>query len=386
MASNTSPPYTLTPSELKKRANLTDLIDNYVEPYLRRNPRARSAVNALFPRNETSGDMTDSNLNHSQNPKWDHLAFRSFDCVDGGLDAVACVFQKHGYTYQGSLSFKAKKVEAKWFAPPSEQWAKDLQSGENIFPRLFVSHVEVGQLSTEAQLVIKKRQAYCDAQDEVAGVQGVRKTFVASTGGVPWILPATDASKTFIETNEISISEYETLSNESEYAAWTLINGHALNHVAIAVHGLFSHDMEESEDLESRALTSRIDTHTRRFTTLEDAVAFLQKSPHDLPMSTAGGTEVKVSPDGLLRQASTVADEFEFQFRIDPAIEIQSHQGETVTKKVPSCYVEFVERLPIDETLQSENGFIPENKRRDGFETANADAIFESTFSEQRER
>lgn len=31
------------------------------------------------------------------------------------------------------------------------------------------------------------------------------------------------------------------LSSESEYAAWTLVNGYALNHVTISIHRLKSH-------------------------------------------------------------------------------------------------------------------------------------------------
>ena len=44
---------------------------------------------------------------------------------------------------------------------------------------------------------------------------------------------------------------------------------------------------------------------------------------------------------------------------------------------VPSCYVEFAERLPLPQFAG--DATITEAKRRDGFEVGNADPIFEST-------
>ncbi len=36
----------------------------------------------------------------------------------------------------------------------------------------------------------------------------------------------------------VSLPDYEALAEESEYAAWTLLNGFALNHTTVAVHRL----------------------------------------------------------------------------------------------------------------------------------------------------
>jgi len=317
---------------------------------------------------------------------WDHLAFRSFDRVDGGLLAVARVFEKHGYTCEGSLTFEAKKVDARWFAPPAARWARDAR-GDPAFPRLFVSHLRVDDLPDDARKVIERRVLLTN-RDAV-----INAARVAERGGVPWSADGADASADVIN---IALDEYETLSNASEYAAWTLVHGHALNHVAVAVHRLF----ESASNVSVSSRDSRVPR--RRFASLEACLAFLKAPPLSTKTSRAGGGEVKVSPDGGLRQAATVADVLEFGF-IDRSNTLEGDSrgvpGEasartTKTKMlVPASYVEFVDRLPIagdagDETNCSYAGdggaYVPERSRRDGFETANADAIFESTFRAQQ--
>ncbi len=46
--------------------------------------------------------------------------------------------------------------------------------------------------------------------------------------------------------------------------------------------------------------------------------------------------------------------------------------------QVPGAYVEFAERLPLPQYASLEH--VDELQRRDGFETSNADRIFESTY------
>ena len=384
-------PPDLTPEDLQRRRALTAQIEAYVRPYLARNPRAKRAVDALLRPGTSETEIPrvgDFSLKKADETfetfvGWDHLAFRSFDRVDGGLLAVARVFEKHGYTCEGSLTFEAKKVDARWFAPPAARWARDAR-GDPAFPRLFVSHLRVDDLPDDARKVIERRVGTC----EESGRNAAR---VAERGGVPWSADGADASADVIN---IALDEYETLSNASEYAAWTIVHGHALNHVAVAVHRLF-------ESHSSVSVSSRDSPPRRRFASLEACLAFLKAPPLSTKTSRAGGGEVKVSPDGGLRQAATVADVLEFGF-IDRSNTLEGDSrgvpGEAsarTTRKmlVPASYVEFVDRLPIagdagDETNCSYAGdggaYVPERSRRDGFETANADAIFESTFRAQQ--
>ena len=375
-------PPDLTPEDLRRRHDLAAQIEAYVQPYLARNPRAKRAVDALFPASSVPDE--------SESRVWDHLAFRSFDCVDGGFRAVARVFEKHGYTYRGSLTFSEKKVDAAWFAPPDAPWARDAR-GDPLFPRLFVSHLRVADLADEkAKAVIVERVSVKHARDTNDDEED---DGVAERGGVPWrekinkkIAVAEDGAS---RVSRLSLEEYDTVSRASEYAAWTLINGHALNHVAVPVHRLFVDGGLEAK--QKRKRSGEVPARPRRrFASLETCLAFLKAPPLSLPLSRARGGEVKVSPDGGLRQASTVADHVEFEFWSFGGEEANGEEAEAKTKTfVPASYVEFVDRLPTARHSDEDSGdasghHVPERLLRDGFETANADAIFESTFRAQR--
>lgn len=392
-------PPDLTPEDLQRRRALTAQIEAYVRPYLARNPRVKRAVDALLrpgtSETEIPRDGDVSSLKKADETfetfetfvGWDHLAFRSFDRVDGGLLAVARVFEKHGYTREGSLTFEAKKVDARWFAPPAARWARDAR-GDPAFPRLFVSHLRVDDLPDDARKVIERRVIRtCEESGRLINRDARLINRVAERGGVPWSADGADASADVIN---IALDEYETLSNASEYAAWTLVHGHALNHVAVAVHRLFEHSSSVSVSVSRDSPPPR-----RRFASLEACLAFLKAPPLSTKTSRAGGGEVKVSPDGGLRQAATVADVLEFEFIRSNTLEGDSRgvPGEAsarTTRKmlVPASYVEFVDRLPIAGDAGDDGGdggaYVPERSRRDGFETANADAIFESTFRAQQ--
>ncbi|KAJ7526766.1 hypothetical protein O6H91_16G022300 [Diphasiastrum complanatum] len=131
---------------------------------------------------------------------------------------------------------------------------------------------------------------------------------------------------------------------ESEYAAWTLVNGYTLNHLTVSVHRLSK--LRKIEMLNQLLLD------------------------HDIRLNTEGGT-LKVSPDGGLQQSSTVADSASFTFA----------DGEV--KTVPASYLEFAERLVLPRFKNIPENEVREWHRRDGFEVGNADKIFASTFSDQ---
>ncbi|KAI7840585.1 hypothetical protein COHA_005736 [Chlorella ohadii] len=246
-------------------------------------------------------------------PDWgfDHFAFRTFGVEGLGIASAAQLFTDFGYTRRDAFEFPAKKLRAYWYAPPDPE-----------LPRVFISELKVEELSSQAQAVIRKYAGGTDAA--LLGKYGVMSSLL---GVQPWCTP--------------SWEDFQTLAAESEYAAWVLVNGYALNHTTIAVHRLAGH----AGGLE--ALNSLLQ---------EQGFLF----------NTEGGL-TKVSPDGLLLQSSTVADRVSFCFA----------GGET--RLVPGAYIEFAERrvLPQFEHLKPEE--VTEQHRRDGFETASADRIFEST-------
>ncbi|PIN15223.1 hypothetical protein CDL12_12155 [Handroanthus impetiginosus] len=145
-----------------------------------------------------------------------------------------------------------------------------------------------------------------------------------------------------------SYSEFQQLARESEYAAWTLVNGYALNHVTISTH--------------------RLKSHLRKIGNLNQ---FIEKNGFRL--NSEGGI-LKVSPDGLLLQSSTVADSSFYQF------------AEGITEIIPRSYIEFAERLVLPQFKNLPEDKIEEFHRREGFEVGNADKIFESTSKEQLTR
>ena len=126
----------------------------------------------------------------------------------------------------------------------------------------------------------------------------------------------------------MSLSQYESLLNESDYGAWMGAIGYRPNHFTVLVNNL-----KEYSDIR----------------TLND---FLKSKGFKLNSS---GGEIKGGPDVLLEQSSTVANRVEVKFT----------DGK---KEIPSCYFEFAKRYPLDS-----------GELYQGFIAKSADKIFEST-------
>lgn len=282
--------------------------------YLNRNPTAKAVLELVHS---------------SGNDKicYDHLAFRTFGVNGHGIDSMAEMFLDFGYTQKDELRFPAKKLKAYWFSPPTT--SSDEGSGMNgPLPRVFISELLVDQMSSEAQEIIRK----------YTGMSGEGKKYAAlasAFGSLTWGKPL--------------YSEFQRLARESEYAAWTLVNGYALNHVTISVHRLKK-------------------SHLRSINNLNQ---FIEENGFKL--NSEGGT-LKVSPDGFLLQSSTVADSMPFHF------------SDGTIDSVPCSYIEFAERLVLPQYKNLPDEQVKEFHRRDGFEVGNADKIFESTSKEQLTR
>jgi hypothetical protein len=142
----------------------------------------------------------------------------------------------------------------------------------------------------------------------------------------------------------VKYSDYVKLDEESNYAAWTLIHGPIVNHEALAVHKLKGNN------------------------TLNTCVNLLDSNGIKIVRSASG--VIKESEDGLLLQASSVADKIRIKFRNDKG------SSEHI---VPGSFVEYAERLVLPKHCNLPFGMHKEHHRRDGFETSNALQIFEST-------
>eukprot|EP00897_Mesotaenium_endlicherianum_P007292 jgi/Mesen1/6591/ME000338S05766 len=306
---------------------LRTLLKAIIQPYLQRNPTAGVAMDLLQRQQQHEGPLC-----------YDHLAFRTFDADGCGIASLSQIFMDLGYTRRDELRFPAKKLRAFWFAPPpsppptGEADSAAAPAGgaggggalDGPLPRIFISELLVEELSQECQAVVRE---YTGS----AGAGAARHAGVSSVvGALPWPVP--------------SLSHYQLLARESEYAAWTLANGYSLNHVALSVHRLHSPPLRDI-----RALN-----------------ALLQGS--GLKLNPEGGI-LKVSPDGGLLQSSTMADLGVYEFAA----------GEKA--QVPRSYIEFAQRLVLPQFRHLPPDQVQEDHRRDGFEVGNADKIFESTYA-----
>jgi hypothetical protein len=250
----------------------------------------------------------------------DHIAFRTLGVPNLGIQSFEKIFLHHGYKKKDYYYFEGKKLNAYWYAPPSEK-----------YPRIFMSELIVDQLSKEAQEIIHHytNPITTDPVDSLDLNNGdqIGSFFHQSL----WQLPTKQ--------------HYLTLLEESEYAAWVIYNRYYLNHYTISVHAL-----------------------KEGYNTLAEFDRFVEDL--GIKLNTSGG-KMKISPDGLLLQSSTVAEMQEAAFA----------DGETMS--IAGSYVEFAERRVLPEFQNLAAAEIKNEHRRDGFETNNADKIFESTYTEQ---
>ena len=254
----------------------------------------------------------------------DHVAFRSLGVENLGIASLDEIFLYYGFQKRDYYYFEGKKLDAYWYSPPVEH-----------LPRIFISELRVDELSEQSQRIVRK---YTDT--------------VTSSPVQALDLNRVDQIDSYLHSSQWAIptlSEYEELLKESEYAAWAIYNRYYLNHFTISVHSL-----------------------PDEYSTLEKFNKFLESL--NVVLNDSGG-KIKVSPDGLLRQSSTVAEKVNGEF-------LGEDGGET-RKMIAGSYVEFAERLPLPEFAKLPKSELRREHLRDGFEAANADKIFESTYTSQ---
>lgn len=257
----------------------------------------------------------------------DHIAFRTLGVKYLGIQSLEKIFLHCGYQRRDAYAFSKKKLDAYWYSPPADH-----------LPRIFISELRVGDLTAEAQTIIR---SYTDTltQDPVAVMDLDNVAQVDAFLHSPlWQLP--------------SWADYQRLLAESEYAAWVIYNRYYLNHFTISVHNL-----------------------PAPYNKLTEFNVLLEQ--HGIKLNDAGG-KIKLSPDGLLAQSSTVAEVIPSEF--------DSGGGSVEIHPIAGSYIEFAERGVLPEFQHLAPEFIKREHRRDGFEAGNADKIFESTFSTQTQR
>lgn len=250
----------------------------------------------------------------------DHIAFRTLGVPNLGIQSFEKIFLAYGYTKKEYFYFEGKKLNAYWYSPASPE-----------YPRIFISELRVEDLKQSTQDIIHKYTSSI-LTDPVDSLDLENGKEVASFLQKPlWDLPTSE--------------EYQTLLEDSEYAAWVIYNRYYLNHYTISIHEM-----------------------PAGYNTLEEFNDFLISI--GVKLNNSGGV-IKTSGDGLLRQSSTVSALYDAKFSDNKTIEIAG------------SYVEFAERSVLPEYKDLPLDQVNSTHRRDGFETNNADKIFESTYTTQ---
>lgn len=253
----------------------------------------------------------------------DHVAFRTMGVPNLGIASFEKIFLHFGYTAEDIYIFEKKKLNARWYKPPS-----------NKYPRIFISELNVASFPENIQNIIKSytNEVTSDPIDSIN--LNDAKEVDNYLHSALWRVP--------------TWADYNTLMEVSEYAAWVIYNRYYLNHYTITVDGL-----------------------PKGYNTLEQFNQFL--NDNGVLLSDAGGV-IKKSADGLLLQSSTVSQLCEATFS-----DGDKHQ-------IAGSYVEFAERKVLPEFEHLPISELKREHKREGFEAANADKIFESTFTEQVHR
>lgn len=302
----------------KRLATLDTILDGLMRRYKERVPDVGAIIDAMI-----DGGL----ISKAEDIENDHIAFRTMGVPHLGIASLEKIFLHCGYERRDKYFFEGKRLNAYWYSPPKPN-----------YPRVFISELRVGDLSEEVQRIIHSYTDEVtsdpvdtlDLDDGLAVDEFLHKPL--------WRTP--------------TLSDYQRLAAESEYAAWVIYNRYYLNHFTVSVHNL-----------------------PEGYNTIEQYNEFLES--RGFRLNDAGG-KAKKSPDGNLIQSSTVAEMVDAIF--------DDGKGGTVTHRISGSYVEFAERRVLPEFAHLPASEIRREHRRDGFEAGNADKIFESTYSHQTKK
>ena len=261
---------------------LEQIFEKLWKEYTQRTPSAQKIKN-LF-------------INNGNEVFNDHIAIRTFDDERINIEVLATPFLEAGYEECGDYHFEKKKLYAKHYEHSTDKNA----------PRVFISQLLTKEFSEELQACVKN-------MIDAISLDDLNPSELIFKGRL-WEQP--------------SLSVYEKLQAETEYAAWMYVNGFCANHFTVDVNKL------------------------KNFESLQHVNEFLKENGHKMNVS---GGEIKGTPLQMLEQSSILADKIPVKFLEE-------------TKEITSCYYEFAFRHAMN------NGVL-----YSGFIAGSADKIFEST-------
>jgi hypothetical protein len=237
----------------------------------------------------------------------DHVAFRTFNTHTGeqpeGIRAIKHILNFLGYKPVSKYKFPKKRLNSAHFEHPDE-----------TLPKIFISQLEVNELPDWAQSMIDEtvrntRYLLSDRSLELLALLGDNEYLPVEAADYlvddlvqyfrrPWNIPTKD--------------DVLKLNDVSQFGAWVLIHGNAVNHFAVLVNG---QGVKQWPDLE---------------TTIDALVSA------GIPMKE--GIEGELG--SKLRQTATLASKEEVDVK-----------GENGFEKIvwTYAYLEFAERGYIDE-------------------------------------
>lgn len=303
---------------VEKRRTLDNVLARLMQTYRTHVPDVEKIISLMKNHTIIASDTEIEN---------DHIAFRTLGVPHLGIASLEKIFLHYGYEKRDYYYFAEKKLDAYWYAPP-----------EPHYPRIFISELRVGELSSEAQNIIYSytNQITTDPTENLN---------LDNAQQVGEFLHKSLWDKPFWE-------DYHILQSESEYASWVMYNRYYLNHFTISIHNL-----------------------PEPYNKLQRFNRFLQDN--HIMLNDSGGV-IKISEDGYLSQSSTIAQSVSASF--------PTKQGDSVIKNISGSYIEFAQRDILPEFLHLPKEAITRKHRREGFETRNADSIFESTYNVQTSR
>ncbi len=253
----------------------------------------------------------------------DHIAFRTLACQQPfcGIPSLSRLFEAFGYAPAACYQFPDKHLSA-----------IHLQHPNGLFPKLFISELQIGKLPPEIRPLLRQTLQTHRLQlgDEVLDHVAAPRSDAAET-----LQTCTD----WIETLPWAPPEESDLlavNAASQYGAWVLGHGHNVNHFTALIN---------SQNCPALA-------------DIEQTVEALQRA--GVPVKS----EIEGAPRTKLRQTATAAASGDITI---------VHSGRPTTRTWPYAYFELAERGDV---VDSESG---RSGRFEGFLGSQATQLFEMT-------
>lgn len=173
----------------------------------------------------------------------DHIAFRTFNTHTGeqpeGIRAIKHIIEALEYKPVEKYNFKKKKLSAIHFEHPDE-----------MFPKIFVSQLEVGLLPEWAQNTIHqtvKDTPYLLSDEALELLQILKLEKQLNMEAAQFLVD--DLANYFRRPWNVPFKEDVLKINDvSQYAAWTLLHGNSVNHFTAYIN---FQEVNEWPDLET---------------------------------------------------------------------------------------------------------------------------------------